>query len=405
MANGHNNNITKMLGLKGFKISDTREEEDAFVIEVQVKPDKTAVCLQCNSKDLYRHGKAKPRKVLHTLINGKKVYLEIHGRQRWKCKHCGRTFTQELKIIRPRSRLTNYAEKLVLWLLSSMSFKAISKLLKISYGKAKRILMEAKTIPDLLQSAINDAEKLHLGIDEHSFKHQEMVLIITDVKAKKVLEVLKDDRIATLEAFLSEIPPHKVKEVCIDMKEAFRKVASKFFPEANVVVDHFHVIADANKRMDEARRIEQDVRHKGKVRIPKKIFLIARENLSDRGRQKVDELLKTYPNLKGFYWAKERLRDVYKARDKNEAAKLLDLIIMNLKASDDAELYRWGNTLKRWRQPILNYFDNKTTNAYTEGCNTKVKMLKRISFGLRNVEVYTKKIMLGFLPPECFHTI
>jgi len=405
MANGHNNNITKILGLKGFKISDTREEEDAFVIEVQVKPDKTAVCPECNSKDFYRHGKAKPRKVLHALFNGKKVYLEIHGRQRWKCKHCGRTFTQELKIIKPRSRLTNYAEKLVLWLLSLMSFKAISKLLKISYGKAKKILMEAKTIPGLLQSVINDAEKLHLGIDEHSFKHQEMVLIITDVKAKKVLEILKDDRVATLEAFLSEIPAHKVKEVCIDMKEAFRKAASRLFPEANVVVDHFHMIADANKRMDEARRIEQDVRHKGKVRIPKKIFLIARENLSDRGRQKVDELLKTYPNLESFYWAKERLRDVYRAKDKNEAAKLLDLIIMNLKASDDAELYRWGNTLKRWRQPILNYFDNRTTNAYTEGCNTKVKMLKRISFGLRNVEVYTKKIMLGFLPPECFHTI
>jgi len=65
MANGHNNNITKMLGLKGFKISDTREEEeDAFVIEVQVKPDKTAVCPECSLKDLYRHGKAKPRKVL-----------------------------------------------------------------------------------------------------------------------------------------------------------------------------------------------------------------------------------------------------------------------------------------------------------------------------------------------------
>lgn len=191
MANGHKNNITNMLGLKGFKVSDTREEEDAFVIEVQVKPDKTAVCPECNSKDLYRHGKAKPRKVLHALINGKKVYLEIHGRQRWKCKHCGRTFTQELEIIKPRSRLTRYAEKLVLWLLSLMSFKAVSKLLKISYGKAKKILMEAKAIPGLLRSMINGSEELHLGIDEHSFKHQEMVLIITDVKAKKVLEVLK----------------------------------------------------------------------------------------------------------------------------------------------------------------------------------------------------------------------
>lgn len=145
-------------------------------------------------------------------------------------------------------------KKLVLWLLSLMSFKAVSKLLKISYGKAKKILMEAKAIPGLLRSVINGSEELHLGIDEHSFKHQEMVLIITDVKAKKVLEVLKDDRVATLEAFLSEIPAHKVKEVCIDMKEAFRKAANRLFPEANVVVDHFHMIADANKRMDEARR-------------------------------------------------------------------------------------------------------------------------------------------------------
>jgi transposase len=44
------------------------------------------------------------------------------------------------------------------------------------------------------------------------------------------------------------------------------------------------VIADSNKRMDEARRIEQDVRWKKRVRIPKKIFLIGREKLSEETR-------------------------------------------------------------------------------------------------------------------------
>jgi len=63
-------------------------------------------------------------------------------------------------------------KKLVLWLLSLMSFKAVSKLLKISYGKAKKILMEAKAMPGLLRSVINGAEELHLGIDEHSFKQR-----------------------------------------------------------------------------------------------------------------------------------------------------------------------------------------------------------------------------------------
>ena len=68
------------------------------------------------------------------------------------------------------------------------------------------------------------------------------------------------------------------------------------------------------------------------------------------------------------------MRKLYNAKDKNEAAELLELIIMNLKASDDAGAVRWANTLRGWRQPILNYFDNKTTNAYTEGCNTKIKI-------------------------------
>jgi len=63
--------------------------------------------------------------------------------------------------------------------------------------------------------------------------------------------------------------------------------------------------------------------------------------------------------------------------------------------ADDAELIRWGNTLKHWKEPILNHFDNHTTNGFTEGCHTKIKMLKRISYGLKNVEVYQRKMLLG----------
>ena len=162
----------------------------------------------------------------------------------------------------------------------------------------------------------------------------------------------------------------------------------------------------ANKRMDEARRIEQDVYQKRKVKIPKKIFLIGREKLSQENKQKVDDLLGKYPTLQGFYWAKEKIRELYRQTDREKATKILDNIIFNLKVADDAELVRWGNTLKKWREPILNYFHNRTTNGYTEGCNTKIKMLKRISYGLRNVEVYWRKMLLGFIPQrECFHPL
>jgi len=46
---------------------------------------------------------------------------------------------------------------------------------------------------------------------------------------------------------------------------------------------------------------------------------------------KTRRAFKQIPNLKDFYWAKEALRILYSAKDKNEAAELLELIIMNLK--------------------------------------------------------------------------
>jgi transposase len=152
-----------------------------------------------------------------------------------------------------------------------------------------------------------------------------------------------------LKKFLTKIPRDKVKEVCIDMKDGLRKAVEAVFPLAKVVVDPFHVIADSNKRTDEARRIEQDVHRKRKVQIPKKIFLVGREKLSEEKKQKVDKLLDNYPGLKGFYWAKEKIRELYRQPSRGEATKLLENIIFNLKSADDAELIRWGNTLKHWR--------------------------------------------------------
>ncbi len=43
-------------------------------------------------------------------------------------------------------------------------------------------------------------------------------------------------------------------------------------------------------------------------------------------------------------------------------------------------------------------FDNRTTNAYTEGIHTKIKMIKRVSFEFRNVPVYIRKVLLSLFP-------
>ena len=294
------------------------------------------------------------------------------------------------------------AEGEALWELQEHSFSQVRRRLGVGYSTLRRLL--EREVNDEALNRVTGEEAISLGIDEHSFRHQDMVYTVTEVKKRWVLGILKDDRLATLKAFLAKLPREEVREVCIDMKEGLRKTSQGLFPQARVVVDPFHVIADANKRLDEARRLEQEVRGR-RVPIPKWVFLVGRERLREEQRQRVASLLDCYPNLKGFYWAKEALRVCYRQGDKVVAARQLDNIILNLKAGEDAELVRWGNTLKHWREPILNHFDNRTTNGFTEGCHTKIKMLKRLSYGLRNVEVYAKKMLLGFLPPPmCFHT-
>ena len=402
MAKSQENGITILLGLEDYSVGEVVGDEERVLVQTAIK-GKQRKCPYCDSAKLYRHGLCKPREVLHTWSNGKKVYLELH-RRRWKCRHCKHTFAEGRELVRSRSRLTRQAEAEALWQLKDRNFSQVRRELGVGYSTLRRLL--EREIDEEALGFIQDENEIYLGIDEHSFRHQELVHIITEVKQRRVLGILRDDRIATLKKFLSKIPGDKVKEVCIDMKDGLRKAAEAIFPSARVVVDPFHVIADSNKRMDEARRIEQDVHRKRKVQIPKKIFLVGREKLSEEKKHKVDKLLDNYPSLKGFYWAKEKIRELYRQQSRKEATKLLENIIFNLKLADDGELIRWGNTLKRWKEPILNYFDNGTTNGFTEGCHTKIKMLKRVSYGLRNVEVYWRKMLLGFVPSRSyFHTI
>jgi transposase len=41
-------------------------------------------------------------------------------------------------------------------------------------------------------------------------------------------------------------------------------------------------------------------------------------------------------------------------------------------------------TIIRWRDEIIAYFDNRTTSGVVEGINNKLKLIKRSAYGFRN---------------------
>jgi transposase len=239
-------------------------------------------------------------------------------------------------------------------------------------------------------------ERFVLGIDEHSYRGRHLVLTATNITRKKLLMVGKDDSLATLTDFLRKADKKRISEVCIDMCRGYRNTIKRELPKVKITVDKFHVVAYANKNMDEVRSIVI-----GKSRHVRKILFKGKEKLTEEEKIKLDDLFKRYEKYQSLYQAyfiKEKLRDFYRLRDKKEARKKLNIIIMFCENSQSKYMRVFGKTLFRWKENILNYFDNFQTNAFTEGVHTKIKMIKRISFGFRNIDNYIAKITLAFIP-------
>ncbi len=50
-------------------------------------------------------------------------------------------------------------------------------------------------------------------------------------------------------------------------------------------------------------------------------------------------------------------------------------------------------TINNWEKYILNSFTCKYTNGYTEGINNKIKVLKRNTYGVKNLKRFRNRIL------------
>jgi hypothetical protein len=88
----------------------------------------------------------------------------------------------------------------------------------------------------------------------------------------------------------------------------------------------------------------------------------------------------------------------YRAPSPASAQVILDRLLLFLQHADDAELVRWGRTLRAWKAELLSYHRHRVTSAYTEGVHTKIKLLKRLSYGFRNRQMYVRRTLAGLVP-------
>ena len=86
------------------------------------------------------------------------------------------------------------------------------------------------------------------------------------------------------------------------------------------------------------------------------------------------------------------------APDRPTASRRLDFWLDACDRLDLPEFKSCRKTLVNWKPYILNAFDFRLSNGFTEGCNNAIKTLKRVAFGFRNFHSFRARILLSLGP-------
>ena len=367
-----------------------------FLIHAE-KVSKFEVCPKCATPSSKVHDR-RTVKIKDAPIRRKLNYLVIVKR-RFRCPGCKSVFTEPVQGITKGGRLTQRFYRSVYW--SCENFQDLKRVKKAHRCGYKTIY---KCYYTQLRRKQKEREKnpwpKTIGIDEHGFSKDKrrgarnFATLIVDYKNKRPKEVVEGKSHQKLIAGLNYIPGREnVTNVVIDLADSYKSFVTKFFPNAKIVADKFHVLRLITPALN-SKRIEVT----GDVRTHKmrKLLLRNRPKLHFEDRIDLDHWLKKNPEAKDLYWAKEKLHTVYRCRGHNKAKMSLEALVRWLEPKRIKALQRLRRTLIKWQEEILRYFSTGLTNARTEAFNNNAKLVQKRAYGFKSFENYRLKVLNGF---------
>jgi transposase len=369
-----------------------------------------SVCIRCGQKSSRLH--QNHRHIIKDISWGKKrVFLEINRRQ-FKCDKCERPFSEELDFIGWKR---NYTKRLAAQTIEEVLADDI-------HTVAKKGVVTTAEIGRMIEDASKELSKVKpvglkkLGIDEIALKKGQgnYCAVLVDIQTSKLLAILegrtKEEIKKVLLDWGAEVL-NNIEEVSIDLWAGYKSLVLEVIPNAQIVADRFHVMAQINKELDDCRKKERRVVLK-KIKLAeseeeksvnekilvgitssKYVLLKNQENLGRKQRKKLKELKNVSSQLKIMHELKEQFRKILnKKQDWFEG--LIDLGKWLSKAKE--YFPNSYGTIVRWLDEIISYFDNRTTSGVVEGLNNKLKLIKRSAYGFRNFNNFRNRCLLNW---------
>lgn len=225
---------------------------------------------------------------------------------------------------------------------------------------------------------------------------------MTDLSRRIVLDVLSDRKKETLIAWLEHPPAgidlSELAFVATDLWEHYRTAVHTVFPEVSVVADRFHVVQNLHKAIHKIRREAQKEAatedERSQLKGLRYLLLKNEHKLTDSDKRRLAQLKETHPELYQVWLLRQKLYEWYETQTTPEEARLsLNNWIADAQQLGLKPLDAFCATLQTWQTEITNFFHHRITSGFVEGMNSKIRVLKRIAFGIPNFEHFRLRVL------------
>ena len=378
-----------IIGIPGLKVESVYHNQG---IEVCARPKRRPNCIHCEDPNV-RIKATHKRTVKHTRLGNRVMTLHLKV-PKYHCHQCGRYFRHPFEGIRPRFRSTE-AYRLEVFEAhdGGVTQRKLSQTHRISPATVERWYQSyiRKRGSEL---AGRPCPKV-LGIDEHYFTRKKgYATTLVDLKNHKVFDVKLGRSEPSLRHYLRGLEgKDNCKVVVMDMSETYRSIAKRYFPEATIVADRFHVVRLINHHF-----LKVWQQHHPEGRKNRGLLSLMRRHewrLSDEQHSNLMNYLAEFPVLLQLYVAKQKLIRfmLLKTLPARRVRKKLPRYLELIEQLKNSPLRKLAKTLISWMEPIVAMWRFSKTNGITEGFHNKMEMMSRRAYGFRNFENYRMRVL------------
>ena len=268
----------------------------------------------------------------------------------------------------------------------------------------------------------------YLSIDETAFTNGDLYTILTNKSAKgkkgSLVAMVKGTKSEDVLKIIYKIPYENrklVKEITLDLAQSMKLIVKKAFPKASKVIDRFHVqklvfeavqevrirhrwqaIDNENIAIQESRdsgvKYKPDIYNNGET--PKQLLARSRYLLyknenrwSETQKKRAEILFEMYPDIEQAYKLSQKLSWIYENTDnKTIALSRLAKWHEEVRQAQFKTFNIVSKTIELNYNNIINYFNNRSTNASAESFNAKIKAFRSSFRGVRNVSFFLYRL-------------